>query len=239
MKTLICSLLLCSTAIASTSIQEAVNYIDPVDWEKWQWRADRIEKKLSKGEWAKADKAARALGRDIIDGSRLGNRIEPLLAKVSAIRAVACAMQNRTRMAKWHWQVAQILTSSPPDFDLNRFDEKVWYLNDVKPRGPDERPAGTLGWEDAGRPEPQAIKTPLPIYSKQASRAGIQARMPVNVIVGEDGKLSGPHVYDPSDLAVFYYPILEALSDWEFEPLVVDGQPVAFVFILTVRFGVP
>ena len=56
--------------------------------------------------------------------------------------------------------------------------------------------------------------------------------------MGEDGKLSDPHVYDKGDLAVFYYPVLVALADWEFEPLIVDDQPMAFVYILTVRFGV-
>jgi hypothetical protein len=29
-----------------------------------------------------------------------------------------------------------------------------------------------------------------------------------------------------------------ALADWEFEPLVVDGRPMAFIYIPTVRFGV-
>lgn len=56
--------------------------------------------------------------------------------------------------------------------------------------------------------------------------------------MGTDGKLSDPHVYDKGDLAVFYYPILVALADWEFEPLIVDDQPTAFVYILTVRFGI-
>ena len=238
MRVLICSLLMCMATVAWASKEEAVTYIDPVEWDKWQWRADRAEHQLSKGEWAKADKAARNLARDIIDGSRLGHRIEPLLARVSAIRAVAFAMRGETRLARWHWQVAQILTSSPVDFDLSRFHSRISYLEDVVPRGPKERPEGTMSWTEAGKPEPKAINTPSPIYSKQAVRAGIQARMPVSVIVGEDGKLSDPHVFDKGDLAVFYYPILVALADWEFEPLIVDDEPMAFVFILTVRFGI-
>jgi hypothetical protein len=239
MRMFLCSLLMCSAALASTSNQDAVTYIDPVEWDKWQWRADRAEKQLSKGEWAKADKSARALGRDIIDGSRLGHRIEPLLARVSAIRAVSFAMRGKTRLARWHWQVAQILTTSPLDFDLSRFDERISYLEDVRPREPDERPAGTMTWKEAGEPEPQALETPSPIYSKQASRAGIQARLTVAVVVDEDGRLTDPYVHDKGDLAVFYYPILMALADWKFEPLISDGRPIAFVYVLTVRFGVP
>ena len=45
-------------------------------------------------------------------------------------------------------------------------------------------------------------------------------------------------VYDRSDLAVFYYPILVALADWEFEPVLVDDRPVSLTYILTFRFGV-
>lgn len=236
MRMIICTLLIWSAALANASNEDLVTHIDPVEWDKWEWRANRAEKQLSKGEWAKADKAARSLGRDIIDGSRLGHQIEPLLSRVSAIRAVSFAMRGKSRLARWHWQLAQILTSKPPEIDLSLFDSRIAYLGDVKPRGPDERPDAALGWEEAGKPEPQALKTPMPIYSKSASRVGIQARMTVNVIIGEDGRLSGPYVYDKGDLAVFYYPILLALADWEFEPLVVDGHPVAFVYILTVRF---
>lgn len=238
MRMIICCLLLSSSAFASVSTHDAVTYIDPVELKKWEWRADRAEKHLSKGLWVKADKAARGLGRDIIDGSRLGHRIEPLLARVSAIRAVSFAMRGRTRLARWHWQLAQILTSSPPPIDLSQFDSRISYLSDVKPRHADERPDGTMTYVEAGQPAPRALNTPMPIYSKQALRAGIQSRMVVNVVLGEDGRPSDPYVYDKSDLAVFYYPILIALVDWEFEPLLIDGQPRSFVYILTVRFGI-
>lgn len=237
MRMIICCLLVWSTALASAPLNDEVTYIDPVEWEKWEWRAARAEKQLSKGQWAKADKAARSLGRDIIDGSRLGHQIEPLLARVAAIRAVSFAMRGQKRLARWHWQLAQILTSSPVDFDLSGFAPRISYLEEVKPRAPDESPDGTVAWEDAGEPELKALSTPLPIYSKETLRVGIQARMVVNVLIGKDGKLSDPHVYDRSDLAVFYYPILVALADWEFEPMVIDGQPVPITYILTVRFG--
>ena len=66
MRVFFCWLLMCSAALAWASDKEAVTYIDPVEWDKWQWRADRAEKQLTRGEWAKADKAARNLARDVI-----------------------------------------------------------------------------------------------------------------------------------------------------------------------------
>lgn len=238
MKSILSCLVISTAVLAAASDQDVVTYVDPVHIEKWQWRLDRAEGQLIKRQWSKADKVARTTAEDIVHGARLGHQVDPLLARASAIRAVAAAMSGQTRLARWHWQVAQILTSQPPELDLGPFGDRAAFLADVRPRQPDERPPGTRSWEEVKDIEIKAVTIPLPVYSRETSRAGIQARLTLSVILGDDGKLSEPHVVDKQDMAVFYYPILVALPEWEFEPLVFDGRPAAAEYILTFSFDV-
>jgi hypothetical protein len=60
----------------------------------------------------------------------------------------------------------------------------------------------------------------------------------LSVVLGDDGKLSEARVFDKQGMAVFYHPILVALPEWEFEPLVFDGRPTAAEYILAFNFDV-
>lgn len=238
MKSTLSCLVIGAAVLAAASDQGGVTYVDPGHLEKWQLRLDRAEGQLVKRQWSKADKLARTAAEDIVNGSRLGHEIDPLLARASAIRAVAAAMAGQTRLARWHWQVAQILTSRPPELDLGPFGERAAFLADVRPRNPDEPPPGARSWDEVKELEVKALRSPHPDYSRESRRVGIQARLTFGVILGGDGKLSEPCVYDKQDMAVFYYPILVALPEWEFEPLVFDGRPTAAEYILTFYFNV-
>ena len=98
---------------------------------------------------------------------------------------------------------------------------------------------GLLDWEDVGSPEIVVLSAPHPIYSEECRRHGIQSEVYVEVVLGDDGRLYEPVVYRLYDLAVFYYPILVTMADWEFEPHIVDGNPATFTYKLTFSFSVP
>jgi hypothetical protein len=237
MKVIFTCLLLYSANVMAITEQEFVSYVDPAQIDKWEWRLSRAEKALDASDWLKAEKIARTTGEDIIDGARIGHQIDPLLARVSAIRAVAYANLDRPRLARWHWQLAQIVSSGPPALNLDRYGGAAALLREVRPRTEVDESPGVMAFDDAVMPDVTAVKTPMPLYSEETRRAGIEARLTVNVIIGKDGKLSDPYVYHGSDLAVFYYPLLVALSEWEFEPYIYDGQATAISYILTVNFG--
>ena len=206
---------------------------------EWDSRVQKAESLLIKRNWEKADKVARKAGEAIINGSLLTHDIEVLLARVSAVRAVSFAMRDQTRMAEWHWQVSQIIYSKHSTLDLSKFGKKAEALEDVRPRSRSNPAAGLLDWEDVGSPEIAVLSAPHPIYSEECRRHGIQSEVYVEVVLGNDGRIYEPVVYKLYDLAVFYYPILVAMADWEFEPHIVDGNPVTFTYKLTFSFSVP
>lgn len=81
---------------------------------------------------------------------------------------------------------------------------------------------------------PRKIKDVRPVYPPEAVAAKAQGVVIVEALVGADGKVQRARIL--RSIPLFDQAALDAVSQWEFEPVVVDGQPRPCLVTLTVNF---
>lgn len=87
--------------------------------------------------------------------------------------------------------------------------------------------------------EPIRISGPEPEYTEEAREQGVHGVVILQAVVDEDGDVGHVHVLRPleplssglTDSAV------EAVRQWKFKPAEMDGEPVAVIYALTVKFA--
>ncbi len=84
--------------------------------------------------------------------------------------------------------------------------------------------------------EPKAVHKVLPKYPEEARKAGVTAVVVVDAEISAEGRIVNMKVLRAPDEA-FVQPTLDALSQWEFEPATLDGEPVAVYYVLTVKYS--
>ncbi len=88
--------------------------------------------------------------------------------------------------------------------------------------------------EDMPRPVQTLMKTPE--YPPSAKAAGIEGVVIVKYVVGEDGSVRDAKVLKgPDELREA---CLVAVRSWHFQPMIVDGAPIAFVKIARFPFRI-
>lgn len=85
-------------------------------------------------------------------------------------------------------------------------------------------------------PKPVQLVSDTPRYPPEAKSAGIEGVVIVKYIIAEDGSVRDPKVLKgPPELAGV---CLESVRKWRFQPIVVDGAPVAVVRIARFPFHI-
>ena len=70
-------------------------------------------------------------------------------------------------------------------------------------------------------------KAVAPVYPRRALQRNITGRVKVEFTVGVDGRTREIEVVESNQGGLFDRSALRAISEWEYEPRVVRGQPVA------------
>jgi protein TonB len=114
---------------------------------------------------------------------------------------------------------------------------------DARPEGlPDGLNGGVLGKD--GRVH-FGLTTQLPLisihrlypeYPEEERKLGIVDDVVVRYIVGKDGKVKEVRILIHPHRKPFEESALKAMSEWQFRPLIVDGQPREVVHSMVVRF---
>jgi protein TonB len=90
---------------------------------------------------------------------------------------------------------------------------------------------------------PKVIKKVEPIYPEEARKAGMKGEVILEVYADGDGKLQTVKVLNieplfkaGSKIGLLYKGARDALKQWEFEPMIIDGFPRSAIFTVTVKF---
>ena len=90
---------------------------------------------------------------------------------------------------------------------------------------------------------PEVIKKVEPIYPEEARKAGIKGEVILEVYTYGDGKVKTVKVLNieplfkaGSKIGLLYKAARDAVKQWEFEPMIIDGFPRRAIFTVTVKF---
>ena len=106
-------------------------------------------------------------------------------------------------------------------------------LKDVGTEEFDER-AVIAGDEEVIKP-PQLLKKVKPIYPEEARKARIQGVVVLRVWVNEEGIVEKTMVMK-SENSMLSKPAIDAVKQWKYEVLQLEGKPTPVVFNVTVAF---
>jgi TonB family protein len=89
-----------------------------------------------------------------------------------------------------------------------------------------------------GMPLPAVIRQVEPVYTEQARAAGLEGVVRVALVVGDDGTPGNLRVVQPDQPLGLGLDeqALQAISQWRFEPTLVNGQPTKFPEVIKVTF---
>lgn len=82
---------------------------------------------------------------------------------------------------------------------------------------------------------PKKIVDVRPVYPEEARKERVQGTIIVEMVIGADGKVTKARVL--RSVPALDQAALDAVTKWEFEPMLVKGQAVPVVITATVRFS--
>ncbi len=97
---------------------------------------------------------------------------------------------------------------------VGRVDEPVRAVGDIKP--------------------PRLIKKVEPVYPEKARRAQVEGVVILEATTDKDGKVESVRVLKP--VPMLNQAAVDAVKQWEYEPVIIDGEPRGAVFTVTVNF---
>jgi TonB family protein len=102
--------------------------------------------------------------------------------------------------------------------------------------------AGTKGEEEKGAVRatgeinpPRLIKRVDPVYPEEARKAGIQGIVILEAMTDAKGNIVRVKVLN--SIPELDQAAVDALKQWKYEPMIIDGKPTGVVFTVTVRFA--
>jgi TonB family protein len=84
--------------------------------------------------------------------------------------------------------------------------------------------------------DPKRIKYVAPVYPEIALSAGVQGVVILELTINERGRVTDAKVVRP--VALLDQAAMDAVMQWEFEPVLLNGQPVPVIATVTVNFTV-
>jgi TonB family protein len=94
-------------------------------------------------------------------------------------------------------------------------------------------PAGPVRVGGTIKP-PRKIKDVPPVYPPAAQAARVQGVVIIEAVIGTSGRVSEAKVIRSVDL--LDQAALDAVRQWEFEPTLLNGEPIAIIMGVTVNF---
>jgi protein TonB len=94
----------------------------------------------------------------------------------------------------------------------------------------DRAPVKVSGSEQAGR----IIRMVKPVYPPDAKDAGVQGVVRLRATISEEGKITGLETISGHQLLT--PAALEAVRQWEYQPTLKNGKPVAVITDIDVNF---
>ena len=85
--------------------------------------------------------------------------------------------------------------------------------------------------------QPRLIHQVRPVYPAEAKQAGIAGVVKVGATIAADGSVHDAHIIEGN--AILAGAAMDAVRQWRYEPVVVDGQPVAALASITMKFELP
>jgi protein TonB len=82
----------------------------------------------------------------------------------------------------------------------------------------------------------KVIKKVAPVYPAEAKKKKIQGEIVLDVTVDEQGKVIATKIIKSVDPSLGEAAI-NAIKQWEYAPLIVDGKPKAFIVSVTINFA--
>lgn len=79
--------------------------------------------------------------------------------------------------------------------------------------------------EEEKTPPPRLTRRVAPVYSPEARRLRVEGTVLFRAIVGSDGRISDVELLDGP--LVLYEPGRDAVLQWQFDPKLIGGNPVA------------
>lgn len=134
-------------------------------------------------------------------------------------------------------------TPTSQDAEIAALRARLALLEAARIAGQVDRPAPT--WTEGDPPlriggdikEPKKIKDVRPVYPDIALNARVQGIVIIEAQIDRDGRVSNARVIRP--VALLDDAALEAVMQWEFEPVLLNGQPVPVIMTVTVNFTLP
>jgi protein TonB len=80
------------------------------------------------------------------------------------------------------------------------------------------------------------VKMVRPEYPDQAKDAGIEGTVLLRAVVGKDGSLLNLGVLNSNVDAMLAKAAMDAVSQWRYQPTLLNGQPVEVITTITVNF---
>jgi protein TonB len=85
-----------------------------------------------------------------------------------------------------------------------------------------------------GIPPPVKIHHVTPAMPEEALKAGVQGIVILEITVAEDGSVQNPRVL--RSIPLLDAAALSAVSQWRYQPALLNGQPVPVILTVTVPF---
>lgn len=82
--------------------------------------------------------------------------------------------------------------------------------------------------------EPRKLKHVAPVYPAEAQSANVQGIVILEIHIDQDGQVTDARIVRP--VALLDQAALDAVLQWEFEPTLLNGQPVPVIMTVTVNF---
>ncbi len=92
---------------------------------------------------------------------------------------------------------------------------------------------GGVSGKPAGKP-PKLVKEVKPVYPEEAKKAGLEGVVIIEATTDSYGRVAEAKVL--RGVPGLDQAAIDAVKQWVYEPVVVDGKPVPAVFTVTVRF---
>ena len=223
--------------LAASSVASAAGLKERIV-DRWKRQATELGDHLAAGEY----KRALYLSSDLLADmkQRLGPAPEGAtsLANVLGLRAMAAYGAGREDDALWHWHVAQALAPAVAKRDFGRYGRPADFLeaNILEPAGnprPTEQQETVVGLKP-----PRAVRAPQPTYPAGAREFQVSGTMVVLAIIDSKGRVREPRVLESLPAPTLTLAALEALREWRFEPAVLDGEPTAVWYHLSVNYRI-
>lgn len=103
-----------------------------------------------------------------------------------------------------------------------------------KDKDVEEMLKGAVRAKDQIKP-PKLIKKVNPVYPEEAREEGIQGVVILEILTDKEGKVASIKILK-SDSSLLNQAAVDAVKQWKYEPLILEGKPTPVIFTITVAF---